>query len=527
MKTILKFLLLTLLVIFLFLALYLGVQSFRLRWWGTPEIGSLEELTPAQKAEDMRYLLDLTRQVSQAEAVWQAAGLDNPLDQPELWVDRARQTASNAEFSDLILQYLVHVAQGGHAYLAFDAHFNPTISLVSDIPRDAFSKMPLWGNLINGLAWNAHANLDLVYREGKYVLNQAAQVEGINLPDGAVVEKVDGLSTDDFVLLQQYRTHLRYDPQAKKFFIYPLLTVDPGFGQPGWEVTFRLPAGEMETVFVKKIPGYVTHRPDESHVDNIRCLALDEAVLYIKIQTFSYEQAAHDRTALQQCFVNGGFQKVIFDVRGNNGGEIWSYMDNILAPLAREPLTYESTAAVKESFYQWYGWRFWLFQTTTSNELSDAPTHIVNVEEISYPPYSDQGWRVMRITRKVEPAAEPFPFEGQAYVLTDNNTLSAGDSFARTMQSTGLAKIVGANTVGWGQAYQAKMLYGLPNSGILFWMDAELTFNPDGSLNNYIGVIPDVVLNASSYPTAYPVYISRDVLLSDPWVQWVLEDSSQ
>jgi hypothetical protein len=336
---------------------------------------------------------------------------------------------------------------------------------------------------------------------------------------------VDGLAVDAFVLAQQYRAHLRYDPLLQKFFLYPLLSVDPGPAHSGWDVTFRLPDGAIQAVFVPKIPGYVSHRPDESSTANTRCLALDGDVLVIKIRTFAGAHAAEDAATLRQCFESGSFRKVIFDVRGNTGGEIWSYTDNIIAPLIRQPLTYEMTSAVKESFYQWYGWRFGLYQALTSNELTDPPAHVKRVEEIDYAPYSDQGWRVVRVTRHIEPAAVPFPFDGQVYVLADNNALSAGDSFVGVMQRSGLAKVVGANTVGWGQGYQAKMPYALPNSGLIFYLDSELTLNPDGTLNNYVGVVPDVILSASTYPTPYPAAFNRPALLADEWVQWVLQDA--
>ena len=527
MKTLVKNIFLGLVVLLLIPILYLGAQSVRLHWWVTPDEVQVNELTSGQKADDMRYLLDLTQQVSQADVVWDVAGMDNPLKQPEVWIERARQTQSNAEFADLVLQFLVHAGQTGHAFPAYDVNFNIITSLVSDAPKDAFYKMPYWGNLIGGLSWNAHANLDLVYRDGNYILNKAVTLDGIKLPIGSVVEKVDNMVTEEFVLQQQYRAHLRYDPNQEKFFIFPLLTVDPGPDQPGWDITFRLPDGGEQTVFVKKLPGYVPHRPDESRAANIRCVALDGEVLYIKIATFYYEYADQDAVDLRKCFASGSYQKVIFDVRGNNGGEIWSYMDNIMAPLIRQPVGYESTVAIKETFYNWYGWRLRLFSATNDNELSDPKTHITKVEASSYLPYSDQGWRVLRVMREIQPSAEPFPFDGQAYVLTDNNALSAGDSFAAAMQQTGLAKIVGTNTVGWGQAYQAKMLYALPNSGFLFFLDSELTFNSDGTLNNYVGVIPDVFLSPSSYPTPYPVSISLSSLLADEWVQWVLADTSK
>ena len=526
MKTLMKNIFLGLMVLLIIPILYLGVQSVRLHWWTIPDDVQVTELTPEQKADDMRYLLDLTQRVSQADAVWDVAGMDNPLTQPDVWIERARQTQSNSEFADLVLQFLVHAGQAGHAFPAYDVNFNIITSLVSDAPKDAFYKMPYWSSLIGGLSWNVHANLELVYSDGNYILNKMITLDGVELPLGSIVERVDDVDVDEFVLRQQYRAHLRYDPSRNKFFVFPLLTVDPGPDQKGWDITFRLPDGSEQTVFVKKLPGYVPHRPDESRSANIRCVTLDENVLYIKIATFYYEYAAQDAIDLRNCFASGAYQKVIFDVRGNNGGEIWSYMDNIMVPLIREPVRYESTVAIKETFYKWYGWRLRLFSATNDNELSDPRTHIVKAEAISYPPYSDQGWRVTRVMREIQPSAEPFPFDGQAYVLTDNNALSAGDSFAAAMQQTRLAKIVGTNTVGWGQAYQAKMLYALPNSGFLFFMDSELTLNPDGTLNNYVGVIPDVFLNASSYPTPYPVSISISSLMADEWVQWVLSDTS-
>ncbi|MEW6650514.1 MAG: S41 family peptidase [Chloroflexota bacterium] len=512
------------LALFLAAILYTGVQSIRLKWWIAPESVQLQELTADQKAADMRYMLNLIGQVSQADAVWQAAGLDSPLDQADIWVERARLTRSNREFADLVLQLLVHAGQAGHAFLAYDLQFNPTTSLVGNIPRDAFYKMPQWEKVIASLAWNAHSKLNPIYHNGQYVLKQDVTLGEIFLPAGSIVESVNGLATDEFILQQQYRAHLRFDPALDKFFLYPLFMVDPGSNISGWEVVFRLPNGNIESNMVAKYSGYVPHRPDENRADNTRCLPLNEEVLYIKMLTFYREHAAQDATTLRKCFGMGNFQKVIFDVRGNNGGEIWSYMDNIIAPLIRQPLTFETVSAVKESFFKWYGWRFWLYQAMTSNELTDPPAHVEQVKRINYPLYSDQGWRVVKVTRTIQPAAEPLSFDGSVYVLTDNNTLSAGDSFAAVMQRTGLAKIVGTNTAGWGQGYMAKMPCALPNSGLIFYLDSELTLNPDGTLNNYRGVLPDVLLDSSTYPTPYPFQFNFASIKADPWVQWVIQD---
>lgn len=514
-------------MIFLLIVLFLAIQSIRLEWWAAPEGQPPAALTPQQKADDMRYLLDLIGRVSPAEVVWETAGLENPLRQPEVWVERARQAPSDSAFADLVMQMLVHLGQGGHAFPAYDVQYNPVTSLVGDIPRGAFAKMPYWSGVISRLPWNAHASLEIVYRGGLYLLERDAVVDGDALPAGSVVESVDGASADAFALQQQYRAHLRYDPFLKKFFLHPLLIVDPGRDRPGWNVAFRLPDGSRQEVLVRKIPGYAAHRPDERGAANTRCMALSEDVLYIKMATFYREHVQADAAELRRCFTSGQYQTAIFDVRGNGGGEIWSYMDNVIAPLIRKPAAYQATAAIRRSFYAWHGWRFGLYQLENDNELLDARARVEKIEEIDYPPYSDQVWCILRVTRRIEPAAEPYPFEGAAYVLADNNTLSAGDSFAAAMQQSGLAKVIGANTAGWGQAAQAKMLYALPESGLLFYADSELTINSDGSLNNYAGVMPDMFLNPSAYPTPYPASFSREALLADAWVQWVLADVEQ
>ncbi|NSW52621.1 MAG: hypothetical protein HPY85_08975 [Anaerolineae bacterium] len=507
--------------------LFLGIQSLRLHWWTSPGNDPLPELTQDQKMEDMRYLLMLTEKVTMADAVWDAAGMENPLAAQDEWIKRAGETENNREFIDLVLQFLTHVGQGGHAFPAYDANFNPITSLVSDVPRDSFSRTAQWSSIIGSLSWYAHANLPLIYRDGKYLVEVDSQVGDIHLPAGSAVETVDGLPVEEFVLRQQYRTHLRYDPQLEKFFIYPLLGIDPGIAAGGWILTVRLPDGSLQTVVVDRIPGYQAHLPVEAYAANTRCMALTPEVLYIRMLTFAGVNASQDAITLRKCFSEGNYKSAIFDVRGNTGGEIWSYMNNIIAPLIDEPVTYSTTHAVKESFYRWYNWRWWLYRLTNNNELIDPIAHRVSVTRIAQQPYSDQDWRVVQVNRRIEPAADPYSFKGSLYVLADNNTLSAGDSFTAVMQHTGLATVVGTNTVGWGQGYQAKMLYGLPNSGLLIYLDAELTLNADGTINNYQGVMPSVFLEPSQYPSTYPQAFSRDTLLADPWVQWVLSDAEK
>ncbi len=507
------------------LALLLGVQSVRLGWWADTADVALPVLTADQRESDMRHLLDLTARVSHVDEVWRQAGMDNPLDQPEVWVERARSAETNEAFAELVLMYLVHAGQGGHAYLADDLAFDPVRSLVGGIPKEAFARVPLWLDVVAGLPWYAHARLDLVHRGGDYVLPRDATVAGEELPAGTVVRQVDGQDVAAFALAQQYRTHLRFDPQTGGFFIHPLLSIDPGPERAGWRVVFELPDGSTRELEVPKVEGFLPTRPAEAAGPNTTCTPLSGDAVHVRVRTFDGSQLQADIDTLRACLAAATYRTLMIDVRGNPGGEIWAYLDGIVAGLAREPVVYETTAAVKESFFDWYGWRYRLYQATNDNELTDPVARAVDVTRIELPPYSDQGWRVMRVTRRIEPAEEPYAFDGQTFVLADNDTLSAGDSFVSAMRRTGLATVVGANTAGWGSGYQAKMPYALPHSGMLFYLDSELTFNADGSLNNDRGVAPDVPLDPSAYPTPFPETLEPADLRADPWIAWILDQS--
>jgi len=53
------------------------------------------------------------------------------------------------------------------------------------------------------------------------------------------------------------------------------------------------------------------------------------------------------------------------------------------------------------------------------NELSAARGHVETVEAIQTTPFSQVSWSAVHVTRRVEPAPQPFAFDGQVVVLAD------------------------------------------------------------------------------------------------------------
>jgi hypothetical protein len=61
----------------------------------------------------------------------------------------------------------------------------------------------------------------------------------------------------------------------------------------------------------------------------------------------------------------------------------------------------------------------------------------------------------------------------------------------------------------------------LPASGMIFRLEADLDVNPDGSFNELVGTSPDVELP----PAKPPATFTKEDLLKDEWIKWVLADA--
>jgi C-terminal processing protease CtpA/Prc len=106
--------------------------------------------------------------------------------------------------------------------------------------------------------------------------------------------------------------------------------------------------------------------------------------------------------------------------------------------------------------------------------------------------------------------------------LTDNDSFSATEDFVKAVKQLQLATLVGATTAGGAAAFIEPWLFELPNSHIIFTLEIELAFNPNGTINEIYGTRPDFELEPSRYPTTYPTGFSTEELLNDSWIQWII-----
>ena len=104
----------------------------------------------------------------------------------------------------------------------------------------------------------------------------------------------------------------------------------------------------------------------------------------------------------------------------------------------------------------------------------------------------DLATHFVRVCHRVEPADQPSPFRGRIWVLVDESVYSASESFALFCQQTGFATLVGSATSGDGIGTDPVFLQ-LPNSGILVQYTPVFGLNPDGSSNEELGTLPDLL----------------------------------
>ncbi|HEX3043426.1 MAG TPA: S41 family peptidase [Bacillota bacterium] len=492
------------------------------------------ELTPAQKEADFIYLTGLMRDLYPfAEFNVQYKKLHNIIALDQDYINRAKKTKNNIEFYRVFREYLFELAKTGHAYVhppeVVKGMDNPETRQALGLKGDIYSKALYWSTIEQGLFvdWFAHTPIDILYRDGNYVIMNEVTLSGKTLQAGTVIQKVEGLSPDEYVLSLQNKTWLAFDAKNRKLYLPDLFVVNPGAKKKGWKVSFRLPNGKIFSGLVPKFSGAKQHLVF-GYYPNAYCQELDAEVGYLKISSFSGEFLSKDWEAIQK-FINdsqGKYRKLIIDVRNNGGGDPINWMDNLIAPLLKSAITYEETALIRKPLFDGTQeknkiyleqLRIYLEQRL---ELISEKYHVMSVEELSeLPGFSKDDWLFFKVTRKIEPK-NSLPFNGQIYLMTNQDCFSATEDFATAVKRTGFAKIVGTNTSGGAASFVAPVTFALPESNIVFRMEAEATLNPDGTPNEIFGTAPDVWLQPALPATDY----KKETLLQDPWIKWILAD---
>lgn len=355
-------------------------------------------------------------------------------------------------------------------------------------------------------------------RGAEYVTLSNYEYNGGRLPKGSKILSVNGMPPQTFLEHLRKNTWVRLFHGRTENLERHLLMIHEGEGFTGWDVHFLLPDySELSTV----IPARIGQSPIKSDFmdpskGNCVCLALNERVAYVRIKTFAPRFVGPDREKIHLFLdqAHPRFSKLILDIRGNPGGCTEYFYENLMKPFLSQSVSYKQLVGMKKRFLEDYGRQFVLRKRLgVSKEANE-----ILVEETSPPGgFEDKHWVFYEITRKLDPKNR-YSFNGEVFILVDNQTGSAADDFANAVKRTGSATLIGQNTHGSSAAYLAPVVVTLPKSGMQFVLEVELLVNPDGSYNELVGTPPDVRLDNCNTPER----LSKSDLLKDVCIQKAL-----
>ena len=181
------------------------------------------------------------------------------------------------------------------------------------------------------------------------------------------------------------------------------------------------------------------------------------------------------------------YDKLIIDIRGNQGGED-DYWETLVELLTDRPLeaTYYSFFKdghrVDRDPYKVEGAR-------TIQELDEV---VLN----QFPEEIKTDFSFYKLQNIAILPTEDVQFKGKIYLLVDGDVNSQGENFAAFAQDTNFATLVG-ETTGGNSVFEDVPIAFLRNSKFAFSYSRELVINADGTINQETKTTPDIEIDAT------------------------------
>lgn len=190
--------------------------------------------------------------------------------------------------------------------------------------------------------------------------------------------------------------------------------------------------------------------------------------LIFEIKSFSKSIEANDNNFIDE-YMNKypGVSNIVFDIRGNVGGDTYFWMKKIVEPIGGENIFTIKYRVKDSSFSRTKHTSFFI-------DGHEVETGVYEKEEKYDLSSAETSW-----TNK------------NKWVLIDNQVYSAADSFANFCKMNNWATLIGDTTSGNGLGLTAD-IFLLPHSGIIVQFASVYGINADGVDSNLHGVKPDI-----------------------------------
>ena len=487
-------------------------------------------LTAEDRRSDIEFLARWARDYHACvEVNSKVAGMPNYEELLPEYMDLAEQAESNEEFLQVVWGYYTLIGASGHGYLLPEGSLlwymrdslRHDANGLSDIPWRRFWEARYWAKLQK--KGFSHAPFRIIRKGDDYFTSEDWSSWGKRIPEGSQIVAVNGMSCLEYKDYLKHQTALQYVAYDADALARALLVMNEGPGFKGWDVSFQLPDGRECNRFVPGRKGYLPS--DKSRFMNWRkgnceCVELSDEIGYVRIKFMIGGKDKSDEKKIRHFLEKsrGRYKKLIIDLRHNGGGSTIYTYDVLLRPFLDEPLVYKQISGVKRKFLADFAPEYLDVLRGSCSKYAWETA----VDEVPPPAGFDPNvWIFHEISREVKPS-DRYTFDGDLYVLMDRGSGSATETYLDAIKRTGLATLLGRRSYGAMGGYIIAPVMRLPESGMIFRMEADLDINPDGTFHELTGVQPVVELPTCQLPDR----VDRETLLKDPWIQAVIDGLS-
>lgn len=499
------------------------------------EKSSLEELTQEEKIEDFNYLLQLAKEAYPfTETIAQEKKLPDFNLMEQAYLEKIKNTTNNRQFVKVIGEMVQHLEHGtAHCDILAPSQMSEwemtQQAVIYNVSKKSFQLRKYWWELLEKNTAYSHADLYTEYRSGNYVVTDTVEINNTLILPGSVIKEIDDLPIDDYVKTLFNKIWLRFDAENQKVYCHhsPFLAVQDTLKEK-WKTEIELPDGSFVSIDLPVKEGYKPPGNISYPKANVTCINLPNRTAYIKIGAFALgQQRELDIVKIDSFFTAGHepYDKILIDLRNNLGGAPAYWQKAFVERLIHEPVLHEQYTVVKKKVFDDLNCNRKMFAYKYKREIEFGELTRVDFsdwENNVFPSYLDENdYYCLRSSKKYEPN-NPYNFDGEIFLLIDHDSFSATEDFVRFAKETGFAKIAGARSIGGTAVLFAPWFFDLPNSHIMLSMEIDMAFNTDGTINEIYGTKPDFVLGPAGYPTEMPAEYTKEALMQDEWVKFVV-----
>lgn len=309
------------------------------------------------------------------------------------------------------------------------------------------------------------------YFLGNYLLFYDTEIDGVKIPYGSIIEKVNGVETADFVNQRFLNYFLKKEVETNTFYTDRLFS-----GIFDNQDTISL---SFKTENDIEISCTVNKHSKIDYNGSFLTLGFTNNVTYLKNQKLlyvTYRFLDYTDKLIQDLekYKKKEIEKIAIDLRGNQGGSDleWIKFMNFLS----DTLLFQDTAylvtknseIIRKQFYE------------PSVENSNAPYLYLYNDILTY----------------LKPKSSGFKFNKDFFLIIDNKTFSSALSFANTSAYCDRIKLVGFESPFYGGFGATPLYFMLPSTKLIYRLsstfDKYIYLTDSKSLKFDIKVSPSI-----------------------------------